>query len=104
MQRNIKTCLITIMLVLIVLFVQPVDAFLDEFERKKLGDDWTVDGGAAKNDFRGWSIDKGEVAYDPAKGANSRLMTGEQAWKDYTAECNIKFKTSANYPDFQIQP
>ena len=98
MQRNIKTCLITIMLVLMVLFVQAVDAFLDEFKRKKLGDDWTVDGGAAKNDFRGWSIEKGEVVYDPAKGANSRLMTGEQAWKDYTAECNIKFKTSANYP------
>ena len=48
MQRNIKTCLITIMLVLMVLFVQAVDAFLDEFKRKKLGDDWTVDGGAAK--------------------------------------------------------
>ena len=103
MQRNIKTCLTTIMLVLVVLAVQQVDAFLDEFERQKLGDDWVVDQNAAKNDFRGWSIDKGEVAYDPAKGANSRLMTGEQAWKDYTAECNIKFKTSANYPDFQIQ-
>ena len=48
MRRNIKTCLITIMLVLMVLFVQAVDAFLDEFKRKKLGDDWTVDGGAAK--------------------------------------------------------
>ena len=98
MQRNIKTCLITIMLALIVLSVQQVDAFLDEFERGKLGDDWEVDGGAAKNDFRGWSIDKGEVVYDPAKGANSRLMTGEQAWKDYTVECNIKFMTAANYP------
>ena len=103
MQRNIKTCLITIMLVLVVLAVQQVDAFLDEFERQKLGDDWEVDQNAAKNDFKGWSIGKGEVVYDPAKGANSRLMTGEQAWKDYTAECNIKFKTSANYPDFQIQ-
>ena len=98
MSRNVRTSFVTIMLVLIVLSVQPVDAFLDEFERKKLGDDWTVDGGAAKNDFRGWSIEKGEVVYDPAKGANSRLMTGEPAWKDYTAECEIKFKTSANYP------
>ena len=98
MQRNIKTCLITIMLVLMVLFVQAVDAFLDEFERKKLGDDWTVDGGAAKNDFRGWSIDKGEVVYDPAKGANSRMLTGEKNWKDYTVECDVKFITSSNYP------
>ena len=104
MQRNVRTCLIIIMLALIVLSVQQVDAFLDEFGRKNLGDGWKVEVlGAEKKDFGGWSIDKGEVVYDPAKGANSRLMTGEQAWKDYTAECNIKFKTSANYPDFQIQ-
>ena len=104
MSRNVRTSFITIMLVLIILSVQQIDAFLDEFERKNLGDDWKVEVlGAEKKDFGGWSIDKGEVAYDPAKGANSRLMTGEQAWKDYTAECNIKFKTSANYPDFQIQ-
>ena len=25
-------------------------------------------------------------------------MTGEQAWKDYTVECNIKFMTADNYP------
>jgi hypothetical protein len=86
------------MLALIVLSVQQVDAFLDEFERGKFGDDWAVDQNAPKNDLRGWSIDKGEVVYDPAKGANSRLMTGEQAWKDYTVECNIKFMTAANYP------
>ena len=54
--------------------------------------------GAEKKDFGGWGIDKGEVVYDPAKGANSRLMTGEQAWKDYTVECNIKFMTADNYP------
>ena len=98
MQRNIKTSFITIMLALIVLSVQQVDAFLDEFERGKFGDDWEVDQGAKKNEFRGWSIDKGEVVYDPAKGANSRLMTGEQAWKDYTVECNIKFMAAGNYP------
>ena len=98
MSRNVRTCLITIMLALIVLSVQQVDAFLDEFERGKFGDDWEVDQGAKKNEFRGWSIDKGEVVYDPAKGANSRMMTGKQAWKDYTAECDMKFLTSANYP------
>ncbi len=99
MQRNIKTCLITIMLVLIVLSVQQVDAFLDEFDRGKLGGDWEVEVlGAKKKDFGGWSIDKGEVVYDPAKGANSRMMTGEKGWKDYTVECDIKFITSSNYP------
>ena len=104
MQRNVRTCLITIMLALMVLSVQQVDAFLDEFGRKNLGDDWKVEVlGAEKKDFGGWSIDKGAVVYDPAKGANSRMMTGKQAWKDYTAECNIKFKTSANDPDIQIQ-
>jgi len=98
MSRNVRASLITIMLALIVLSVQQVDAFLDEFERGKFGDDWEVDQNAPKNDFRGWSIDKGEVVYDPAKGANSRMMTGKQAWKDYTAECDMKFLTSANYP------
>ena len=98
MSRNVRTSFITIMLALIVLSVQQVDAFLDEFERGKFGDDWAVDQNAPKNDFRGWSIDKGEVVYDPAKGANSRLMTGEQAWKDYTVECNIKFMAAGNYP------
>ena len=98
MSRNVRASLITIMLALIVLSVQQVDAFLDEFERGKFGDDWEVDQGAKKNEFRGWSIDKGEVVYDPAKGANSRLMTGEQAWKDYTVECNIKFMAAGNYP------
>ena len=48
MQRNIKTSFITIMLALIVLSVQQVDAFLDEFERGKFGDDWEVDQGAEK--------------------------------------------------------
>ena len=57
MQRNIKTSFITIMLALIVLSVQQVDAFLDEFERGKFGDDWEVNQGAKKNEFRGWSID-----------------------------------------------
>ncbi|MDP6050024.1 MAG: hypothetical protein QGE99_03030 [SAR202 cluster bacterium] len=98
MSRNVRTCLITIMLALIVLSVQQVDAFLDEFERGKFGDDWAVDQNAPKNDLRGWSIDKGEVVYDPAKGANSRLMTGKLAWKDYTVECNIKFLKADNYP------
>ena len=99
MSRNVRTSFITIMLVLIILSVQQIDAFLDEFERKNLGDDWKVEVlGAEKKDFGGWSIDKGEVVYDPAKGANSRLMTGEQAWKDYTVECNIKFMAAGNYP------
>ena len=98
MSRNVRTSIITMMLALIVLSMQQVDAFLDEFERGKFGDDWVVDQNAAKNDFKGWSIGKGEVVYDPAKGANSRLMTGEQAWKDYTVECNIKFMTADNYP------
>ena len=98
MSRNVRTSFISIMLALIVLSMQQVDAFLDEFERGKFGDDWVVDQNAPKNDFRGWSIDKGEVVYDPAKGANSRLMTGKQAWKDYTVECNIKFMTADNYP------
>ena len=54
MQRNTKTCLITIMLALIVLSVQQVDAFLDEFERGKLGDDWEIEVlGAKKKDFGG---------------------------------------------------
>ena len=53
MSRNVRTCLITIMLALIVLSVQQVDAFLDEFERGKFGDDWEVDQGAKKNEFRG---------------------------------------------------
>ena len=96
MSRNVRT---TIMLALIVLSVQQVDAFLDEFERGKLGDDWEIEVlGAKKKDFGGWSIDKGEVVYDPAKGANSRLMTGKLAWKDYTVECNIKFLKADNYP------
>ena len=99
MSRNVRTSVIAIMLALIVLSVQQVDAFLDEFERKKLGDDWKVAVlGAEKKDFGGWSIDKGEVVYDPAKGANSRLMTGKLAWKDYTVECNIKFLKADNYP------
>ena len=99
MSRNVRTSFVTIMLVLIVLSVQPVDAFLDEFGRKNLGDGWKVEVlGAEKKDFGGWSIDKGEVVYDPAKGANSRLMTGKQAWKDYTVECDMKFMTASNYP------
>ena len=96
MSRNVRTSIITIMLALIVLSMQQVDAFLDEFERGKFGDDWVVDQNAPKNDFRGWSIDKGEVVYDPAKGANSRMLTGEKNWKDYTVECDIKFMTAAN--------
>merc|ERR1711964_388876 len=74
-------------------------SILDEFERQKLSDHWKVEVlGAEKKDFGGWSIDKGEVVYDPAKGANSRMMTGEKNWKDYTVECDMKFITSSNYP------
>ena len=99
MSRNVRTSFITIMLVLIILSVQQIDAFLDEFERKNLGDDWKVEVlGAEKKDFGGWSIDEGEVVYSPAKGANSRMMTGKPAWKDYTVECDIKFIMLSNYP------
>ena len=100
MQRNIKTCLITIMLALIVLSVQQVDALSDNFEKDS--GNWEVEvnpkGVLEKGNFGGWSIDKGIVAYDPAKGANSRMMTGKQSWKDYTAECDIKFLKADNYP------
>ena len=59
MSRNVRTSFITIMLVLIILSVQQIDAFLDEFERENLGDDWKVEVlGAEKKDFGGWSIDK----------------------------------------------
>ena len=99
MSRNVRTSFITIMLVLIVLSVQQVDAFLDEFERQKLSDHWKVEVlGAEKKDFGGWSIDKGEVVYNPAKGANSRMMTGKPAWQDYTVECDMKFIMLSNYP------
>ena len=54
--------------------------------------------GTGERGLGGWSIDKGIVAYDTAKGANSRMMTGKQSWKDYTAECDIKFLKADNYP------
>ena len=80
MQRNIKTCLITIMLVLIVLSVQQVDAFLDEFERQKLGADWKVEVlGAEKKDFGGWGIDKGEVVYDTLSDAQTTINSLDAA-------------------------
>ena len=39
-----------------------------------------------KKDSGGWSVDKGEVVYDPAKGANFRMLTEEKNWKDYTVD------------------
>jgi len=94
MQRNIKTCLITIMLALIVLSVQQVDAFLDEFERKKLGDDWQK---SPVGQQESWSIEKGEGVFSGV-GGHSQMMTGEPGWKDYTVECDIKFVSADNYP------
>ena len=100
MSRNVRTSFITIMLALIVLSVQQVDALSDNFEKDS--GNWEVEvnpkGLLEKGDFGGWSINKGIVAYDPAKGGNSRLMTGKQSWKDYTAECDIKFLKADNYP------
>ena len=52
MQRNIKTCLITIMLVLIVLSVQQVDAFLDEFEQGKAW--WRLGSRSARCEEKGF--------------------------------------------------
>ena len=100
MSINVRTSFITIMLALIVLSVQQVDALSDNFEKDS--GNWEVEvnpkGVLEKGNFGGWSIDKGIVAYDPAKGANSRMMTGKQSWKDYTAECDIKFLKADNYP------
>ena len=100
MSRNVRTSFITIMLALIVLSVQQVDSLSDNFEKDS--GNWEVEvnpkGVLEKGNFGGWSIDKGIVAYDPAKGANSRMMTGKQSWNDYTAECDIKFLKADNYP------
>ena len=100
MLRNFRTSFIAIMLVLTVLSVQQVDALSDNFEKDS--GNWEVEvnpkGVLEKGNFGGWSIDKGIVAYDPAKGANSRMMTGKESWKDYTAECDIKFLKADNYP------
>ena len=80
MSRNVRTSFITIMLVLIVLSVQPVDAFLDEFERQKLGADWKVEVlGAEKKDFGGWGIDKGEVVYDTLSDAQTTINSLDAA-------------------------
>ena len=100
MSRNVRTSFITIMLALIVLSVQQVDALSDNFEKDsgnweiEVNPKWVLE----KGNFGGWSIDNGIVVYDPAKGANSRMMTGKQSWKDYTAECDIKFLKADNYP------
>ena len=100
MSRNIRTSIITIMLALIVLSVQQVDALSDNFEKDS--GNWEVEvnpkGVLEKGNFGGWSIDKGIVAYDPAKGANSRMMTGKESWSDYIAECDIKFLKADDYP------
>jgi len=100
MSRNVGTSFIVIMLVLTVLSVQQADALSDNFAKDS--GNWEVEvngkGVLKKNDFGGWSIDKGIVAYDPAKGANSRMLTGKESWKDYTAECDIKFLKAKNYP------
>ena len=80
MSRNVRTSFVTIMLVLIVLSEQPVDAFLDEFGRKNLGDDWKVEVlGAEKKDFGGWSIDKGEVVYDTLSEAQTTINSLDAA-------------------------
>ena len=94
MKANVRTWLISVMLVLIALSVQQVDGFLDEFERKKLGDDWQK---SPVGQQESWSIEKGEVVFSGV-GGHSQMMTGEPGWKDYTVECDIKFVSADNYP------
>lgn len=94
MRRNVRTDLISVMFVLIALSVQHVYAFLDDFERKKLGDDWKK---SPTGQEASWSIEKGEVFFNGV-GGDSQMMTGEEKWHDYTVECDIKFGSLANYP------
>ncbi len=93
MQRNIRTYFVFVMIFIMALSAQ-VYAFFDDFERNKPGDDWQK---SPTGDAAAWSIEKGEFVFSGA-GGDSQMMVGEQAWLDYTVECDIKFITPSDYP------
>ncbi|MBI1925803.1 DUF1080 domain-containing protein [Candidatus Poribacteria bacterium] len=70
------------------------DAFFDDFEKGKLGDDWQK---SPVGQDASWTIEKGSLVFSGG-GGQSQMMTGKPEWRDYTVECDIKFVSPMEWP------